>query len=139
MLIVSSAILLIAIIYLLVGIYTQNELRAEQQAELDAAKNACDDAEHVFMEVSRPIFNKIAEVYGKEYAAEIEEGALRPGMPEEFLLLTLGDPEEIYSSYVRGTKREEWYYDAVQASDEKRYTTKIVIVNNKIAEIAQEE
>jgi hypothetical protein len=140
MVFVSAAVLLISLIYLLVGIYTQNELKREQEAEIQVVRGELEEAEMAFSEISDPIFARIAEVYGAEYAAEVEDGELCAGMPEEFLLLTLGDPEEVESSFTKGTRTEKWYYDRVTAdTGQAGYKTEITIVNNKIADINTEE
>jgi hypothetical protein len=136
MVIISIAVLLISLIYLLVGIYTQNELKQEQIAEIETAKDELEEAGNQFNAVSEPIFRGIADVYGQEYADEVESGGIEPGMPEEFMLLTLGDPEEIESSYLKGTNTERWYYDAVETGKgDISYKIEVVIINNRIVDI----
>jgi hypothetical protein len=57
-------------------------------------------------------------------------------MPEEFLLLAWGDPEDIDSSYVRGTNTETWYYDPEETENgQVKYLTEVVITNNRITGI----
>ena len=55
--VIGCVILLLAsLIYLLVGIYTQNELRQEQLLEVEAAKEELTEAELQFGNISAPIF-----------------------------------------------------------------------------------
>jgi len=136
MIIFCLVILFISVIYLAVGLYTQNELRQEMAVEIEAAKEAINEAEEQFEEFSRPLLERIAIVFGEETAADIQNETIAPGMPEEFLLLAWGDPEDIDSSYVRGTNTETWYYDPEETENgQVKYLTEVVITNNRITGI----
>ncbi len=134
MVILCIIILLVSVIYLVVGMFTQNEFSDEHKLEVEKAQEEVDEAEVYFEEVSEPIYKRIASVYGEELAADIKNETISPGMPEELLLLAWGDPEEIKSSYIRGTNTESWYYDP-EDSEQKVFQTEVLITNNRITAI----
>lgn len=136
MVIACIILLLVSVIYLVVGMLTQNELGDEHKLEIEKALEEVEEAEAHFQEVSEPVYNRIATVYGSELAADIKKETISPGMPEELLLIAWGDPEEIKSSYNRGINTESWYYDPLDSdNEEKIFQTEVLITNNRITAI----
>jgi hypothetical protein len=108
-------------------------LNKKYDNDLNTAFDNLRYAQERMEKVSKPIYDSILNLYGKDFVDKISKGVITTDMPKELLILSWGKPGDIKNSFYKGNKSEQWFYEMyINRLGNTKYKTEVILENDKI-------